>query len=127
MEWSTVSDLQIFKATFFKALAHPLRIRILEVLVEGEHSVQALQAKLGADQPFVSQQLAILRAKNVVSARKDGTSVHYSVRDPLIGDLLAVARGIFNNQLTGTKSMLEALGRETRKPPAPHAKTHAKS
>ena len=111
---ANVSELQIFKAGFFKALAHPLRIRILELLIGSEHSVQELQTKLGADQPFISQQLGILRGKQVVTSRKEGTVVRYTVRDPLLGDLLAVARQIINNQLTGTHSMLRALRREAK-------------
>ena len=73
--------LQTFKAEFFKALAHPVRIRILEVLRGSERSVQELQAALELDQSTVSQQLAILRAKQVVTARKEGTTVRYTVRD----------------------------------------------
>ncbi len=108
-------DLQAFKAEFFKALAHPLRIRILEMLRGGERSVQELQQALGLDQSTVSQQLAVLRGKNVVGARKVGTTVRYALRDPLVGDLLDVARRIFNNQLTGTRSMLLELRREARR------------
>lgn len=110
------TDLQSFKADFFKALAHPLRIRLLERLRLGEHSVQELQAALGLDQSTVSQQLAVLRTKNVVAARKEGTTVRYAVRDPLVGDLLDVARRIFNNQLTGTRTLLRELQREARRP-----------
>ena len=54
--------LQTFKAEFFKALAHPIRIRILEVLRGQERSVQELQAALDLEQPIVSAQLALLRA-----------------------------------------------------------------
>jgi len=110
------SDLQRFKADFFKALAHPIRIRLLEVLRVRERSVQELQAALGLDQSTVSQQLAVLRAKHVVVARKEGTTVRYGVRDPLVGNLLDVARRIFNNQLAGTRTMLRELQRETRRP-----------
>ena len=110
------SDLQRFKADFFKALAHPIRIRLLEVLRVRERSVQELQAALGLDQSTVSQQLAILRAKHVVVARKEGTTVRYAVRDPLVGNLLDVARRIFNNQLAGTRTMLRELQREARRP-----------
>ena len=110
------SDLQRFKADFFKALAHPLRIRVLERLRVREHSVQELQAALGLDQSTVSQQLAVLRSKNVVGARKEGTTVRYAVRDPLVGDLLDVARRIFNNQLAGTRTLLRELQREARRP-----------
>lgn len=110
------SDLQGFKADFFKALAHPIRIRILEVLRRGDRSVQELQAVLDLDQAVVSQQLAVLRLKNIVGARKEGTTVRYAVRDPLVGDLLDVARRIFNHQLVGTRTMLAELQREARRP-----------
>jgi DNA-binding transcriptional ArsR family regulator len=108
-------QLQIFKAEFFKALAHPLRIRILELLLEGERSVQELQGSLNIDQPIVSQQLAILRAKNIVEARKQGTAIRYAVRDPALGELLSAARKIFNNHLVGNQTMLRELTRESRK------------
>ena len=108
-------DLQAFKAAFFKALAHPVRIRILELLVRGDLSVLELQQALQLDQPVVSQQLAVLRASNVVSGTKSGVSVRYSVRDPLIADLLDVARRMFNNQLVGTQDMLRTLQRERRR------------
>ena len=107
-------ELQAFKAEFFKALAHPLRIRILECLATGPRSVQELQEALSADQPIVSQQLAILRTKNVVVTRKQGTVVNYDLRDPAIRELLEVARRLFNNQLIGSQSMLKALRREGR-------------
>jgi len=110
-----VGQLQVFKAEFFKALAHPLRIRLLEILVQGERSVQELHESLGVDQPTVSQQLAVLRAKNVVEARKEGTIVRYTVRDPALRELLAVARRIFDNHLIGTQTMLRELRRESRR------------
>src|SRR3954447_18719903 len=86
----SAGDLQVFKADFFRALAHPVRIRILELLVNGDRSVQELQQALGLDPPVVSQQLAVLRANNIVAGRKEGVSVRYAVRDPLIGALLDV-------------------------------------
>ena len=109
-----VGDLQTFKAAFFKALAHPLRVRILEELVHGERSVQEIQAALELEQPVVSQQLGVLRANNVVVGRKAGVSVRYSLRDQLVGDLLNVARQIFNNQLSGTQTLLRQLQKEDR-------------
>lgn len=114
MDKSVAGDLQVFKAEFFRALAHPVRIEILEVLLQGEHSVQELQEVLGLEQPVVSQQLAVLRTKNIVSGRKEGTSVRYTVRDPLIGDLLKVARQIFNNHLVGSQGLLRELQRQAR-------------
>jgi DNA-binding transcriptional ArsR family regulator len=108
-------DLQVFKAAFFKALAHPVRIRVLEALVRGERSVQELQETLGLEQPVVSQHLAVLRANNIVVGRKEGVSVRYAVRDPLVADLLAVARRIFDNQLVGTQELLRRLRDEHRR------------
>jgi DNA-binding transcriptional ArsR family regulator len=108
-------SLQAFKADFFRGLAHPVRIRILEVLGTGERNVQELQQVLGLDQPIVSQQLAILRGKNIVTPRKLGTTVRYALSDPLITKLLSVAREIFNNHLVDTRTMLRELQREARR------------
>src|SRR5438093_10529551 len=110
------THLQSFKADFFKALAHPIRIRILELLRAHDRSVQELQALLDLDQSTVSQQLAVLRAKNIVTARKVGTTVRYTVRDALVGDLLDVARRSFNNQLTGTPQTPRELRQHARRP-----------
>lgn len=102
-------ELQQFKAEFFKALAHPLRIRILEVLSEGDKTVNEIQSIIGSEGSAVSQQLAILRNKNVVFGSKDGTSVMYSLRDPLVKELLQVAKQIFDNHLVGTITLLENM------------------
>lgn len=111
----TRPPLQAFKSDFFRALAHPVRIQILEALGTGEHSVQELQQALGLEQPIVSQQLAVLRAKNVVTPRKLGTTVRYVLADPLVTKLLGVAREIFDNHLVDTQSMLKELRRESRR------------
>ncbi|RAP78119.1 ArsR/SmtB family transcription factor [Paenibacillus montanisoli] len=105
-------ELQQFKAEFFKALAHPMRIRILEVLSEGDRTVNEIQSIIGSEGSAVSQQLAILRSKNVVYGSKDGTTVIYSLRDPLVKDLLSVAKRIFDNHLVGTITMLENMRTE---------------
>ncbi|RKQ34719.1 ArsR/SmtB family transcription factor [Oceanobacillus halophilus] len=106
------SDMQQFKADFFKALSHPLRIRILELLSEGDKSVNEIQSILGKDGSAVSQQLSVLRAKNIVVGTKDGKRVIYSLRDPSIIKLLEAAREIFNNHLIDTLSMLEKIEKE---------------
>ncbi|MEI4803926.1 ArsR/SmtB family transcription factor [Bacillus sp. NPDC077411] len=109
------NEMQQFKADFFKALSHPLRIRILELLSEGEKSVNELQSILNKEGSAVSQQLSVLRAKNIVVGTKDGKRVLYSLRDPMIMNLLEVARSIFNNHLIDTISMLEELDEEDDK------------
>jgi DNA-binding transcriptional ArsR family regulator len=108
-------ELQTFKAQFFRALAHPTRIRMLEILVRGGRTVQELQAALTLDQPLVSQQLAVLRNQGIVSARKEGLSVRYALRDPLVGELLDLARRIFNNHLGNSRGLLRELRREGRR------------
>jgi ArsR family transcriptional regulator len=107
-------DLQVFKAEFFRALAHPVRIRILEALTRGELAVNEIQRQLSLEQSVISQQLSILRTKNIVTARKSGTTVYYDLRDQKLADLLDVAREIFNNQLVGTQTLLRQLNRELR-------------
>jgi ArsR family transcriptional regulator len=113
VEWLDL-ELQQFKADFFKALGHPLRIRILELLVEGDKNVNELQTLIGSEGSAVSQQLAVLRNKNIVTGSKDGNKVTYSLRDPMIAELLAVARQIFNNHLIDTISMLDRFNEESQ-------------
>jgi DNA-binding transcriptional ArsR family regulator len=97
--------LQGFKADLFKALAHPARIRVLELLRDGEKSVTALQLALGIEGSTVSQQLAILRMKNLVDTRKSGNNIYYRLRDPQVNNLLAVARRMFDAHLVQLQSM----------------------
>jgi len=104
------NEIHQFKTDFFKALAHPLRIRILEILSEGEQSVNEIQTLVNKEgSSGVSQQLSVLRSKNIVKSRKDGKYVLYSLSDPMIADLLKVAKEIFNNHLVNTISMLEEV------------------
>ena len=98
-----------FKAEFFKALAHPIRIRILDCLRDGEKGVNELSEALQIEQANVSQQLAILRMRNIVVGRKAGSNVYYSVSDPTVFQLLDVARDIFNNHLVGVRDMLQQM------------------
>jgi DNA-binding transcriptional ArsR family regulator len=105
-------ELSQFKAEFFKALSHPLRIRILDALRKGEMTVGELTSRLGVEQSTLSQQLAILRNRDFIVARKSASNVFYSVQDPAIFRLLDVAREIFNHHLVDVKKMLSQL-RET--------------
>jgi ArsR family transcriptional regulator len=99
--------LQGFKAELFKALGHPVRIRILELLREGERTVSELQSALEIDASSVSQQLSVLRARQLVVGRKEGTSVYYRVSDAQVFELLDVARAIFNRHLIALQAMAE--------------------
>jgi DNA-binding transcriptional ArsR family regulator len=108
-------ELSAFTAEFFKALAHPLRIKILDALRHGEIGVNDLSARLGVEQSTLSQQLAVLRNRNIVEGRKEGQSVFYSVRDPAIFLLLDEAKKVFNNHLIDIRDLLSQLAPAGRK------------
>ena len=97
------------KAEFFKTLGHPARIRVLEVLRDGERTVSDLVPAVGIEASHLSQQLAVLRRANLVQARKEGTSVLYSVGNPMIFELLDVARRILTSSLDETRALLTEL------------------
>lgn len=99
--------LQTFKAEYFKALAHPTRVRILELLTEGEKSVGELQVGLGPDGAAASQQLAILRLRNIVDTRRAGTSIYYRLRDPEVVQILAAVRRIFHAHVGELRSIMD--------------------
>ena len=107
-------QLANFKAEFFKALSHPIRIRILDSLRAGEKSVNELSQLLQIEPANVSQQLAILRARNIVMGRKAGSSVIYSASDPTLFELLDIAKEIFNNHLIGVRDMLQQMDEVVR-------------
>ena len=102
------SQLRVFKAEFFKALANPVRIAILDRLRDGEKSVNDLAAPFDIEQAAVSQHLAVLRNKRLVQTRKEGNSVYYSITDPAIFDLLDDAARIFKNQLVSLQEQVDA-------------------
>lgn len=102
-------ELSQFTAEFFKTLSHPLRIRILDALRQGEVGVGDLSERLNVEQTTVSQQLAVLRKSSIVVARKEGQNVFYSVRDAAIFRLLDDARHVFNNHLIDVRDLLSQL------------------
>jgi DNA-binding transcriptional ArsR family regulator len=107
-------ELQTLKADFFRSLAHPLRIRILEVLAaHGERTVGQLQEALGVEQPIVSQHLAKLRASGAVETKRVGTTAAYALANPLTAELLRSAKQILSRRLTGAQTLLREL-RSTR-------------
>jgi DNA-binding transcriptional ArsR family regulator len=114
MPQSSLPIAQI-KAELFRALAHPVRVRALELLVEQEWSVGDLATALDLDLPQLSQQLAVLRRADVVVTRRDGNTIYYSVQNPGIAELLATARELIVASLQNSSSLLATLevGEET--------------
>ena len=100
------------KAEFFKVLGHPARIRVLEVLRDGERSVSDLVPEIGIESSHLSQQLGILRRASIVQARKEGSAVFYSVTDESIFELLDVARRIITSSLAESQGLLDELRAE---------------
>ncbi len=101
--------LRQFKADFFQALAHPTRIAIVEQLRDGELSAGTLIERLGIEQANASQHLSVLRAKNIVLGRKAGNQVFYSVRHPLIIEVLDVMRRYFHVHMSEVLATLKAV------------------
>jgi ArsR family transcriptional regulator len=100
------------KAEFFRALGHPIRVRILQLLRDGEMSVGALQAELDLDSSGTSQHLSALRKQGLVTSRKDGTSVYYSVKDERTLMLLQLAKTIISSNLEENRQLLDELEAE---------------
>lgn len=110
--------IYVLKADFFRALSHPARVRILELISEEERAVGELQEELGLDSSGTSQHLAALRRQNLVETRRQGTTIYYKLKDPRVADLLKVTREILTANLSETRELLAGLN-EPPHPPAP--------
>jgi DNA-binding transcriptional ArsR family regulator len=106
------SPIYALKADFFRALGHPVRVRILQLLRAGERSVGALQDELELDSSGTSQHLAALRAQGLVASRKEGTSVYYRVKDPRTLELLELAKEVISAALEENRLLLDDLAEE---------------
>lgn len=93
----------------FKALGHPARIRILEVLSDGPRSVGDLLPRINLEASHLSQQLGVLRRAGLVTTRKEGAMVIYSLSDGQMADLLAVAKRMLIRSLSESRGLLADL------------------
>lgn len=109
MRSSIQEALRQFKAELFQALAHPTRIAIVEHLRDGELSAGTIIERLGIEQANASQHLAVLRAKNILVNRKAGNQVFYSVRDPVIIEVLDLMRRYFHTHMSEVLATLKAM------------------
>src|SRR5579864_7188825 len=109
-------SLRRFKAEFFQALAHPTRIAIIELLREGELSAGGLIERLGLEQANASQHLTVLRSRHILVNRKVGNQVFYSVRHPLILEVLDVMKRYFYVHLAEGQAMLDEIKSEAVTP-----------
>lgn len=97
------------KAEFFRSLGHSARIRVLELLSERDHTVAEMLPKISIEAANLSQHLAILRRNGLVTTRKEGVNVIYSLISPHVTELLGVARMILAGMLSGQVELLEEL------------------
>lgn len=102
----------VVKAQLFRVLGHPVRIRMLELLSDGERTVGDLQAELNLDSSGTSQHLTALRQQGVLESRRAGTSVYYRIRDPRVSQLLAIAKQILTSALSDSHTLLSELEAE---------------
>ena len=112
------NPVYVVKAQLFRTLGHPVRIRIIELLLEGERTVGDVQAALRLDSSGTSQHLGALRQQGVLESRRAGTSVYYRIRDPRISQLMAVAKQILTSALTDSQTLLADLADDRGRAPA---------
>jgi ArsR family transcriptional regulator len=97
------------QAELFKALAHPARVRVLELLAEGEHTMGQLAALAGLEPSHLSQHVTQLRRSGIVDSRRTGTTVICSLRDQQTAELLAVARALIRSNLRQGQALLAEI------------------
>ncbi|WP_283136587.1 ArsR/SmtB family transcription factor [Rhizohabitans arisaemae] len=103
------------KAEFFRTLGHPVRIRVLELLQDGPRPVRDLLGEIEIEASSLSQQLAVLRRAQIVTAVREGGTVVYTLSTPDVADLLATARRILTQLLAGQGELLAELRAEPRR------------
>lgn len=103
------SRLFQLQAEICKTLADPHRLKIVHELRQGEKSVGQLVAILNIPQSNVSRHLAIMRERNIVQTRRDGTSVFYSLANPKIGDACDSVRKILESQLLQNRELMNSI------------------
>lgn len=101
------------KAEFFRTLGHPARIRVLELLAEGDKPVHELRAAIDIEASSLSQQLSVLRLAGLVTQRRHGGEVIYSLALPEVRDLLAAARQILRSKTADHGLLVDELSRPT--------------
>ncbi|MGA5820111.1 ArsR/SmtB family transcription factor [Kitasatospora sp. NPDC094028] len=97
------------KADFFRTLGHPVRIRVLELLQDGPRPVRELLAEIEVEPSNLSQQLAVLRRTQLVTATREGNTVVYALSTPDVAELLRAARRILTELITDQGALLSEL------------------
>jgi ArsR family transcriptional regulator len=101
--------LRKFKAEIFSVLAHSTRLHVIETLRDGEKSVGAILEQVKVEPANLSQHLSVLRMKHLVVSRKDGNQVLYSLRDPLLIEVLDAMRQYFQRYFEDSIEILKRM------------------
>jgi DNA-binding transcriptional ArsR family regulator len=106
MSGAEAIEMQLYQqqARIMRALAHPVRLRILDILHQEEECVCHLTTVLEAQQPYVSKQLAILREAGLVIDRRDGLIIYYRLQDERPAQAIAAIRDMLTEQLAGAEA-----------------------
>lgn len=103
------SELYQMQAEVCKAIAHPTRIEILQLLRDGERCVCEIFPAMKIEQPNVSRHLSVLKKAGILSSRKDGLKVIYMVNDQRIYEVLDLVTDMLKGQLDSRQSALKSV------------------
>lgn len=95
-----------FIANIFKALSHPTRLHIVQLLQEGPLCVCDILPQIDSEQSNTSQHLAVLRNQGIVESKKEGSMVIYRIKSPEIYAMIDIAEQIILRQIEETKASL---------------------
>ncbi len=107
-------DMTIYtlQAEVSKTMSHPIRLAILHCLKDGEKTVNELVEAIGASQSNVSQHLALMRQREIVETRKDGSNIYYRVASPKISQACDMVREVLLEQLSKKQEIVKTYSKE---------------
>jgi DNA-binding transcriptional ArsR family regulator len=100
------------KADFLKALSHPVRLQIVELLKSGEKNVGSIIKALSIQQSSLSRHLTVLREAGILKSRQQGTVIYYNIEDHDIFHVLRPIAEMLRKKLKKTEAVLSSLGKE---------------
>ncbi len=95
------------EADFLKTLAQPMRLKILDVLKDGEKCVCKIYPAVGGEQSNISRHLTLMKKAGILNCRKEGLMVFYSVRNPKVFEILRLVKDLLRSQVKETHKALE--------------------
>lgn len=103
------NDIYQMRAEIFKVLGHPTRLKLLDLLKEGEKCVCEICPEMEMEQPNISQHLALLKERGIVDSRKEGLKVYYWIVNKEIFKVIDCVNKVIKKRLSTVKSMLSSI------------------